>query len=68
MPTGLSGDSISTTGNDQTVQLQLAELRVMNSQLLKYLGTNQVMDNLDTLRNDEAFALQIPTPLPGIGR
>jgi hypothetical protein len=41
---------------------------VTNTLLTKYLGTNNVLENLDTLRADEAFALQIPTPLAGVGR
>ena len=70
MPQGLSGDTGGgiTLGGDDVGELRLVEQRVMNTLLTKYLGTNNVLENLDVLRNDEAVTLQIPTPLPGAGR
>ena len=70
MPTGLSGDTGGgiVIGNDDVGELRLVEQRVMNTLLTKYLGTNQVLENLDVLRNDEAVTLQIPVPLAGVGR
>ena len=70
MPQGLSGDTGGgiTLGGDDVGELRLVELRVMNTLLTKYLGSNQVLENLDTLRNDEAVTLQIPVPLAGVGR
>jgi len=66
---GLSGNSgsILVSGVDANV-LALLEIRVQNELLTKYLGTNQVQEQLDTLRNDQAFELNVPTPLPGVGR
>lgn len=70
MPTGLSGDTGGgiTIGGIDVGELRLLEQRVLTNLLIKYLGTNQTLDNIDVLRTDEAFALQIPTPLPGVGR
>lgn len=66
---GLSGNSgaILVSGVDANV-LALLEIRVQNELLTKYLGTNQVQEQLDTLRNDQAFELNVPTSLPGVGR
>jgi hypothetical protein len=67
MPTGLSGSNPGI-GGDSIAELQLVELRAMNAQLLNLLGTTQAQDEVGMLRNDAAFALQIPVPLPGAGR
>lgn len=68
MATGLSGDTEADIGGDPTADLSLIEQRVTNNLLQSLLGTNQAMDQLGRLRDDQAFQLQIPTPLPGAGR
>lgn len=61
MAQGLSGSN-AIQGNEM-----LVELRAMNAQLQAMLGTAD-SDELDVLRNDAAFALGLPTPVPGTGR
>lgn len=66
MPTGLSGDSSSTTAGEQTAQLSLIEQRVLSQLLLMAQGSIAI-DSLSGMRNDEAYALGItPFPIPGI--
>lgn len=70
MPQGLSGNSgsILVGGLDANV-LNYLESRVTNELLTKYLGSNQVLENLDQLRTDQAVELNVtPLPLPGVGR
>lgn len=69
MSQGLSGSNGSIDGQN-TANMQLIESRVTNELLLALLGTSQVGsdDGLGRLRNDQAFELEIPTPLPGAGR
>ena len=64
MPTGLSGDTISVTAGFQTPQLEAVELRVI-SNLLQQQAPNQSQDDLRVLRNDQAFELGLPPPIPG---
>jgi hypothetical protein len=68
MPIGIAGDSQTTDSGVSTSQLSLIEQRVISNLLQTLLGTNQAIDGLGDLRNDQAFQLQIPTPLPGAGR
>lgn len=68
MPIGIAGDSLPSDGGVSTAQLSLVELRTISNYILNLLGTNQVIDEVDEIRNDQAFELQIPTPLPGTGR
>lgn len=67
MAQGLSGSNASLDGEATANQI-LTEARVTNNLLYTLLGTSQAQDELGTLRNDAAFALGIPTPLPGAGR
>lgn len=64
MSQGLSGSSGSIDG-DSTASLTLLELRAQSVLLQALLGTNQAIDGIGRLRNDQAFELGIPTPLPG---
>lgn len=65
MPTGLSGDTATTTDGEITAQLILIEQRVQ-SQLLQMQQGNIAVDSLSGMRNDEAFGLGItPFPIPG---
>lgn len=67
MSQGLSGSSGTLDGESTATQI-LTEQRVTNNLLYTLLGTSQAHDDLGTLRNDAAFSLGIPTPLPGAGR
>jgi hypothetical protein len=67
MAQGLSGSNASLDG-DPTANLVLIELRAQSNLLLSLLGTTGAGDQIGTLRNDQAFELGIPTPLPGSGR
>ena len=69
MPQGLSGNSgsILVGGVDANV-LNYLENRVQNELLTKLLGTNEVVEVLDQLRTDQAFQLNVATPLPGVSR
>lgn len=67
MPTGLSGDSSISVGGDPVSVLNLLEDRVISNLLQTLLGTNQGIDELNILRNDQAFELGIPMPVPGTG-
>lgn len=64
MAQGLSGNTVVSIGNDPVVQLTLIEMRVL-SNLLQAQSGNQAIDELNVLRNDQAFELGIPTPVPG---
>lgn len=66
MAIGLAGDTVSLTAGDQTAQLSLVEQRVLSNLLQSLLGTNQAVDDLRVLRNDQGFELGItPLPIPG---
>lgn len=67
MPTGLSGDSAISLGGDPVSVLNLLEDRVISNLLQTLLGTNQGIDELNILRNDQAFELGIAMPVPGTG-
>ena len=67
MPIGLSGSN-SSIGGDSTASLMLIELRAQSVLFQQLLGSSQAEDMLGILRNDQAFQLQIPTPLPGAAR
>lgn len=62
MAIGLSGDTISSTDGEQTAQLILIEQRVTNM-LLQLQQGGVAVDSLPSMRNDEAFGLNI-TPFP----
>lgn len=65
MPIGIAGDSIVTFNGLPAPDLGVIELRVISNLLQSLLGTNVAYDDLGVLRNDQAFELSIPTPLPG---
>ena len=66
MPTGIAGDSIGATiAGIPADELNLVELRVISNLLQSLLGSNQAIDELRILRNDQATELTIPTPIPG---
>jgi hypothetical protein len=67
MPNGISGDTNVPVliGADPTEDLMLIELRTLSNLLQGLLGTNQAVDQLEVLRNDQAYQLSIPLPLPG---
>ncbi len=68
MATGISASNISPTiGGDPVITLALLELRTL-SNLIQAQSGNQAIDNLDQLRNDQAFELGIPMPVPGTGK
>ena len=69
MPNGISGDSSSGVilGGDPTENLMLIELRVLSNLMQNLLGNSNALDGLGELRNDQAFALGVPVPLPGTG-
>jgi hypothetical protein len=65
MPIGISGDSSYPTLSGVPVdEYSLVELRVI-SNLLQLQQGNFSLDELRILRNDQAFELGIPTPVPG---
>ena len=69
MPIGISGDSILTLYNGlPQPDMDTIELRTISTLLQTLLGSSQAIDNLGTIRNDQAFELEIPTPLPGADR
>jgi|HubBroStandDraft_1064217.scaffolds.fasta_scaffold12871_5 hypothetical protein len=67
MATGVSGsNSAASTINGYPIsEMQVVDLRVIQSLLQSLLGTNQATDDLETLRNDEAFAMGLSVPVPG---
>lgn len=65
MAIGLAGDTSVSIGGDPISELQLIEMRVTTNLLQSLLGTNQAADELNTVRNDQAFELGIPVPVPG---
>lgn len=66
MPTGLSGDSNISIGGDPISELVLIENRVVSNLLQVMLGS-AIFDDLNVIRNDQAFELGIPMPVPGTG-
>lgn len=69
MAIGIAGDSIITFGGLPAPDLGTIELRTISSLLAQTLAIGQDgVDTVENIRNDEAFQLQIPTPLPGAGR
>jgi hypothetical protein len=70
MAQGISGDSGSgpLIGGYTPGELMTIELRVVSNLLQTFLGVNGGGDGLGVLRNDQAFELQLPTPIPGAGR
>lgn len=69
MPTGISGSNGEggMIGSYTPDELQVVELRVISNLLQAYLAANGGLDGLGVIRNDQAFELSLPTPLPGAG-
>lgn len=67
MAFGISGDNPGV-GNQPSVTMLLIEMRAMNNLLQSALSPNAGGDQLGRLRNDQAFELNLSTPLPGAGR
>lgn len=65
MPVGIAGDSAVTIGGLPAADLSVIEMRVMSNLLQQYLSAGQSLDELNTMRGDQAFELGIATPLPG---
>lgn len=66
MAQGIAGDTNAFTIDGLPYQdLQIVELRTISSLLQNLLGSNQALDEINVLRNDNAFVLGIGTPLPG---
>lgn len=63
MAIGLAGDSSGATDGYATGQLVLVELRVQST-FLQAIAAGQVPDQIQQLRNDEAFQLGITQPVP----
>lgn len=65
MPTGISGSNPGAVVAGQPAEaLMLVELRTM-SNLLQSQSGNVSLDELRVLRNDQAFELGLPVPVPG---
>lgn len=66
MPVGISGSNNipSATGGYPDVALAAIELRVLSNLMQMQMGT-QNQDELRVLRNDQAFELGLPIPVPG---
>jgi hypothetical protein len=68
MATGIAGDTSPVTiGADPVIELLLIETRAQSVLLQQLLGSDQAQDQIGELRNDQAFQLGIPVPLPGTG-
>ena len=68
MTIGIAGDSIITVNGLPLPDLDTIELRTISQLLQTFLAAGSGQDSLTAVRNDQAFELQIPTPLPGAGR
>ena len=66
MAIGIAGDSPNVSGQP-TENLMLEELRVLTGLIQAQMG-NQALDDLNVLRADQAFELNLPTPVPGSTR
>lgn len=65
MAIGIAGDSPNLSGQTSE-NLAAIELRVISILLQSLLGTNQSIDDLRVLRNDQAFELGVTPPVePG---
>jgi len=65
MAIGLAGDSQATVGGDPVTLLSLLEARVISNLLQAGLLANGGQDDLNVLRNDQAFELGVAMPVPG---
>lgn len=67
MAIGISGDtSFPTAGGVTDESLILVELRTLSNLLQNPAwGTSQAQEELKAIRNDQAFELGLPTPVPG---
>jgi hypothetical protein len=67
MAIGISGDSVVVSANGYPSEdLMAIELRVVSNLMQSLLANGQAgQDELRILRNDQAFELGLPSPVPG---
>lgn len=66
MPIGIAGDSVFLIDGLPAPSYDTIELRTITNVLQSLLGNGgQAVDELNVIRNDQAFELGIPTPIPG---